>query len=371
MKYLVLTLDYELYGDGSGDVFRHIVEPARQIINICEDNGVRLTVFFEAMEYIRLKEQWDSGNRMKYSHDPIEAIETQIQGLAKAGHDVQLHVHPQWFMARYVNGQWEVDLTNWRLADFAGLPGYGIEELLRENKEALEALIRPVRPNYRCRILRAGAYNIVPSEAVYRAMVNVGLEIDSSVYPGGLEVSELSCYDFRAAPLSKDCWRVDPSDFCRSSESSKIVEFPVFALTQRRINKLSINRIRSYLQRLGQGEAKYYRVPKTTTRTAGGIGKIVGLLGNEALTWDFCLFDFRTHERYFRYIERHLSERNVFVLIGHPKGFTSGEALRRLVKHGKELGYRFAALSEVVGDSDRKGLWNQGDSGPRSPACVR
>ena len=30
MKNIILTLDYELYGNGSGDVFRHIIEPSEK-----------------------------------------------------------------------------------------------------------------------------------------------------------------------------------------------------------------------------------------------------------------------------------------------------------------------------------------------------
>lgn len=352
MRRLVLTLDYELYGDGTGDVFRHMVEPTKRILKICEQNEVRISVFFEVMEYIRLKAQWEAGNHMGYEKDPIGAIETQIKSLAKAGHDVQLHVHPQWFSAEYVDGQWKVDLSNWRLADFSGPPGYGIEELLRECKETLEGLIRQVIPSYRCTILRAGAYNIVPSKDVYRAMVNVGLKVDSSVYPGGYETGNLSRYDFRAAPLSEDLWPVDPSDFCHSGHSSQVLEIPVFALTRRRIAKLSINRIRSYLQRSGRGARNSGFQEKRTPRM-GVLAKIGEFLGKEALTWDFCLFDFRAHKTFFRYIDKHLSDRDSFVLIGHPKGFTSEEALRKLLEHGKGLGYRFAPLKDVVEDNGR------------------
>ena len=30
MKNIILTLDYELYGNGSGNVFRHIIEPTEK-----------------------------------------------------------------------------------------------------------------------------------------------------------------------------------------------------------------------------------------------------------------------------------------------------------------------------------------------------
>ena len=40
MKKLLLTLDYELYVDGSGDVFKHIVEPTNAILDVATRFGV-------------------------------------------------------------------------------------------------------------------------------------------------------------------------------------------------------------------------------------------------------------------------------------------------------------------------------------------
>ena len=144
MKSLILTLDYELYGDGSGDVFTHMIEPTDRILKVCNKYGIRLTLFVEVFEYIKLKEQWDNGNKMGYESNPIEAIEQQIRDIASGGHDIQLHIHPQWVNAQYSNGKWMVDFDNWRLGDFSVPQNYSIEDMLREGKETLEALIKPV-----------------------------------------------------------------------------------------------------------------------------------------------------------------------------------------------------------------------------------
>ena len=50
---LLLTLDYELYGDGSGNVFNHIVDPTNVIMDVAERYGARITVFFEVVEYLQ------------------------------------------------------------------------------------------------------------------------------------------------------------------------------------------------------------------------------------------------------------------------------------------------------------------------------
>lgn len=54
MKTLLFTLDYELYGNGSGDVFKHIIEPTDKILGIVEKYNAKLTIFFEVIEYWKI-----------------------------------------------------------------------------------------------------------------------------------------------------------------------------------------------------------------------------------------------------------------------------------------------------------------------------
>lgn len=344
MKHLVLTLDYELYGDGSGDVFIHMIEPTNKILAICDQHQVKLTLFFEVLEYIRLKQEWDNGNRMGYTGNPVQAIEQQLQKMALDGHDIQLHVHPQWVNARFVDGTWQVDFDNWRLGDFAVPQAYSIEDMLREGKHTIEALIRTVCPDYQCTILRAGGYNVTPSGPVYQAMVNVGLRVDSSVYPGGFEAGELSRYDFRAAPLNLDCWPALAEDFCQQAADSQVLEVPIFALPQRRLFKISPARIRSVLQ--NRGSASRSLATKTGKRSLWQ--KIAFLLEKEAFTWDFCLFGMGLHKRFFRTIARQHANRKLFVLVGHPKGFTVERAFRQMLAYAKKQGFSFITLKDAV-----------------------
>lgn len=344
MKHLILTLDYELYGDGSGDVFEHMIQPTERILNICDLHGIKLSLFFEVLEYIRLKQEWENGNSMGYAHNPVLAIEQQLQEMAVNGHDIQLHVHPQWVNARFEDGSWQVDWGNWRLGDFEVSQGYSIEDMLREGKETIETLIRAVCPDYECTILRAGGYNVMPSGPVYQAMVNTGLRVDSSVYPGGFEDGSLSRFDFRAASLQYDHWPAIAHNFCLPADNSHVLEIPILALPQRRFHKITPSRIRSALQ--NRGAASRSLAAKTGKRSLWQ--KVTYFLEAEAFTWDFCLFDFRLHKRFFRYIDRHLSTRDAFVLIGHPKGYTTDKHFDRMLRHAKTRGYSFITLQALA-----------------------
>ena len=113
---LALTLDYELFGNGSGDVFSDIINPTYEILSLCNKYNAKITIFFEVIEYLKLKEEWNNGNKMGYEENPAIAMESQIKEALTLGHDVQLHIHPQWLNAKYVNNQWQVD-NNWCMKD--------------------------------------------------------------------------------------------------------------------------------------------------------------------------------------------------------------------------------------------------------------
>jgi hypothetical protein len=281
---LILTFDYELFGDGSGNVFTHIIEPTNTILGLCQKQGIKITIFFEALEYLKLKEEWDKGNTMGYTENPVKAIEQQIRRAAKNGHDIQLHIHQQRHNAKYQNDRWELDLNNWRLGEFQASTKNGIYELIRESKTALENLIKPVEPDYQCIALRAGGYNIMPSSEVYTAMVELGIKYDSSVYPGGYETGNLSKYDYRNIPLEMDYWWVDEKDIRIASNTKKdILEIPVFALPVPRWQRVfTISKIQSLLFRK---KTVMSAVAKEKVGNKSLRQKLQFILEKEASTW--------------------------------------------------------------------------------------
>lgn len=346
---LVLTFDYELFGDGSGDVFQHMIHPTDEILKICATHNIKTTIFFEVVEYIKLKEEWEKGNKMGYKKNPIEAIENQVQEAALKGHDIQLHIHPQWVDAVFENGQWEVDFDNWRLGDFSIERNYTIEDLIRDSKNALEALVREVIPDYECIALRAGGYNIMPSAEVYQAMVKLGLKIDSSVYPGGYETGSLSRYDYSQVSLKKDYWWADSDDITKESMSEqRVMEIPIFALPQRRIHKiLNFDKIKSLLSKRDKAMSSLAR---EKIEEKSFVEKMQFLFEKEAFTWDFCMFNKSMHRRFLKYIEKNLlKERNTFVLIGHPKSWRDDKSLISLLNflQSSDYDYNFMTLREV------------------------
>ncbi len=319
-KRYILTLDYELYGDGSGDVFRNVVEPTQRLLTIAREKGVRYTFFFEVVEYWCLKSEWERGNTMGYSRNPVEAMETQMRQAVADGHDVQLHIHPQWCGARWQDGHWVVENSQWRLADYAG----DMVDLLRRGKRTLEEMLRPAKPGYRCIALRAGGYNAYPSERIVQAMREVGLTVDSSVVPGAVENGALSRYDYSSSPTESGWWHVDACLEQPAAERTDLIELPIVSAPMLRIRKfLSWSRIKSILNNRASAQRSF--AAKTASDGGGGgrlsslWRKVKYLFSRESQTWDFCLFSNSMHRNF---IGHSVSEgRDTYVLVGHPKGF--------------------------------------------------
>src|ERR1700743_2905378 len=104
-RHVVLSVDYEIFGNGEGDARQHIVEPTDRMARLCEKYGAPLTVFFEVEEYLAF-EKYRDALKKTLGYDPAAEIRQQIIALAKAGHDIQLHIHPQWYRADYRDGKW-------------------------------------------------------------------------------------------------------------------------------------------------------------------------------------------------------------------------------------------------------------------------
>ena len=75
--------------------FYMIIEPTNRILDICNRNGAKLTIMFEVAEYWAFK-QYDDHLTNKLGYSPSQEMEQQAIKAIIQGHDVQLHIHPQW-----------------------------------------------------------------------------------------------------------------------------------------------------------------------------------------------------------------------------------------------------------------------------------
>ncbi|RJS84128.1 hypothetical protein CW706_04745 [Candidatus Bathyarchaeota archaeon] len=230
---IILTNDYEIFGNGSGDVRGCLIEPTRKFLRMSERYDVPITLFVDVAEYWAFLEEERKGTLPK-DYKPASWMREQLIEAIKSEHDVQLHLHPQWLNYKYDrDAGWQVDLNLWRLPS---LP-YGSKDnrrsilgALYQGKRTLEEMFKPYKEDYECIAFRAGAWCIQPEKEVLRALREIGIKIDSTVLPGIAYNTDITKYNFRKAKntfYNFPFWRVE-DDICCSSSNGIIVEIPIF-----------------------------------------------------------------------------------------------------------------------------------------------
>lgn len=344
MKSLVFTLDYELFGNGSGDVFKHIIEPTEKLLVIAEKYGLKYTFFFEVIEYWKLKEEWGKGNAMGYKINPVVAMENQLKEAFRNGHDIQLHLHPQWVDAYWQDDKWNVNLNEWRLGGYHREGENSLENLFRRGKQTLEELLKPVCPEYQCVAVRAGGYNIQPSEEIVKAMIATGIKVDSSIYPGGKETGLLSNYDYTTIDPSLGEWQI--GERLEEQGASSLTELPIVAFPMIRLKKfLTWERLKGFWGHVKSAQDSLAAKTSTAGKKSGRLDKIRYFFQTEWQTWDYCLFSSSLHKSFLKKIAK--QNRAIYVLVGHPKSYTLSRGMESLLDWTiREYSYR--TISDVI-----------------------
>jgi len=370
---IVITLDYEIGGDGAGHVGRDVIEPSRKLLDICDAYGAKLTIMFEMAEYWAFRGIGQDEPSSSAQADAEQMQEQAVEAIVR-GHDVQLHIHPQWIGASRESGAWKLNLDAWCLADLPrGLGNEGdqlsIRGALSKGKRDLERMLTPVKPDYRCLAFRAGGWCIQPSQEIIAAMKTVGLVADSSVVKGALSRGRAR-FDFSAAPRNFGYWWTSHRDVCEAGRPREnIVELPILAFPGRPLSTLSVRKSLHYLRtrsRLGKARAAT-PASKHDAPRIGSRDIFRRFANGYPVKWDLCKLSGRELLRFYERAARHArtgtdgETRIPLVMIGHTKDLFSCrhfEAFLRLACEKQAGRFQFATLQDTVEritSGDRKG----------------
>lgn len=213
--------DWEIYGDGTGDPVTLMFEPAKRLLDICDNNGAKYTFYAEIGQQIHMLNAPEKKWR-QYANTWEEILIDAVQ----RGHDVQLHFHPQWIGAELKNGKWKLDFCKWNAGN---VDHELLDEWIGKGKHYLENLFKPVSNNYKLLSYRAGGWLCQPSTGLYNAFKNHGILCDVSVMKGRYaEYEDGKKLDFRDAVSRFRPWEVDLDDFAREQKGSGVWELPVY-----------------------------------------------------------------------------------------------------------------------------------------------
>jgi len=170
----IITIDYEIFGNGRGDVREHIINPMENILKICNRHNVSITIFLEMMEYFAF-EKYDKELRDELGYSPMKEIRDQINRAYDDGHDVQLHIHPQFKNMRFDGDCFVLDQD---LKPYRELKSDEVKAILDLCKNKLESIINS--EDYECNCLRLSniGWTKVPKNTV-KPMKELGFVVHS------------------------------------------------------------------------------------------------------------------------------------------------------------------------------------------------
>lgn len=266
------TADYEIYfGENRVPVEEVLFEPTRKLLDLVRECDIPLTLFPDVCSVWRHRELGVPGY--------ADVFEAQVKEAAGAGHDVQLHLHPEWRFAEYRDEKWHFKRGAHALHDLgfsADDPG-SARALIREGKRYLEGLLQPGRPDYRCIAFRAGGWILQPEAELVSALLAEGIRVDATAIPGLKLPRTDYVVDFRKVP-NKPNWFINPKTGLSrdSGQTSDLLEVSIgshrgrFHEWQHAINELRLRRRAKAVPQENRG-----RPMATSGQKQGFLGKLM------------------------------------------------------------------------------------------------
>ncbi|HEX5128762.1 MAG TPA: hypothetical protein VFV90_03395 [Usitatibacter sp.] len=305
------------FGSRTGSVEKCLLEPTDALARVAAKHGAPLSFFVDAGYLLALGREMRRRTELRLAYD---AIRRQLNGLARQGHELQLHVHPHWEDARWEDGEWKLDLARYALHSFAPEQA---GEIVKRYLDALRELGGPSVG----RAYRAGGWVIQPFDKLRPALAAAGVKIDSTVYPGGHRASPVQPYDFRTAP-ARSRWRFehdplveDPNgSFLEVPIASRTLE-PSFYWRLALAKKAGGRRHRAF----GDGKAIALDGGELAAKLTRPSTSVVSVDGYKAAFLEEAAEDYRRRGR------------EDFVVIGHPKALSpySLERIDQFLAGGK------------------------------------
>ncbi len=325
MIEFVFTLDYEIYGNGSGYLRDLVLDPTRQLAGLFKEFGASFVVFAEALEFAKMEEA---------ESDPdIAGVRAQLRELRAAGHEIALHLHPWWANARHEGGRWHLD---WSERNICELEKNRVEAIVSGAigylREALDD------PEFTPLAFRSGLWTMQPSSVIANVLARHGVCVDSSVFKGG-RIGSLGL-DYRPALRNGGSWRFG-SDVNVPDPQGMLWEIPIHTQMVPAWRMLGSKRLR--LQKKAQSAGHGTPLPRRWRDY---------LRFRYPRKLDFCRMTFEEMREALEAVledaKRRPEEPRIIVAIGHSKDFIDPEATRRFLAFLRERSISVATFSRVL-----------------------
>lgn len=331
---ILFTLDYELFlGRKTGSVKHCLIEPMDNYLQASAPYGMRFTIFVDASYLFALKKYANKHDCIKQDY---EMVKQHLLSLQSMGHDLQLHIHPQWYFSTFDGEKWNLDTEHYKLADIAQAD---MLRLVRESKDLLDSII-----GKKTIAFRGGGFSVQPTELLTKMMEENHLLIDSSVCPGMHYQSTYQSYDYRHAK-PKGLYRFE-DDVCQERADGRFWELPLSMHKVGPSFQWRLLLVRLIPKFVGNSRHATYG-DGTSIRTSRKS------IFNRLLSFSNTMATIDGYKIYFlkEAIKRHTKKgMRVMCILGHPKLATpySVEKLPNICAFVQEQGHEACTLTELV-----------------------
>jgi len=341
---LIFTLDYELFGDGTGSVIHEQIKPTNQLLDIFDEYGAKLSIFFEYGQYLGYENFSSISNQFETDN---HLISEQLIDIIKRKHDVQFHYHPTWYNATYSNNKIALDT---QMFDISDMKEEQIDEIIGRGKEFLDNLLKPIDSNYECNTFRAGAWSMKNSKKVLSIFKKHKFKCDTSVAPYAKFSSSYGEFDYSDAQSSYEPWFIDINSNSLTTHSSKkeFLELPIYT---KKSSLAFLKYLNPHYLKSKKIISKFYKT-KVSEAKMSKIDKIKKIVGRNYYMADFNTMDSKSlYSMIKEVIDRHKDSDRVIplVLIGHSKSSYFNDELHLLFQKLEKLEcIEYKNISEVV-----------------------
>lgn len=167
--YILLEDDWELRGNGLGNVAELQYVPSLFLMNLCEELNIKMTFMVDVAQQLKFIE-YQEFSEIKLQK---ELWDNTVKLMKQKGFDIQLHLHPQWTNAYYENGFFYVS-DNWNIGTY---PDAVRQQLVGNAVKYLEELLSPIDANYKIHSFKPGSWGIQPSEGILKDLYDNGINL--------------------------------------------------------------------------------------------------------------------------------------------------------------------------------------------------
>ncbi|MEZ4778117.1 MAG: hypothetical protein R2786_01900 [Flavobacteriaceae bacterium] len=300
---ILITLDYELFYDKKPSLEKQIINPTKELLKIADPLNIKLVLFVD-VGYLKCLEKF-KGDYPELEKD-YQLITSQLRELCEKGHEAQLHIHPHWEDTLYDGKEWTFDLSRYKLADFSEEE---VERIVSEYTEILSRITQQKITAY-----RAGGWSAQPFPPIGKALKKNDILIDSTVYPRGFLSSKDQWFDFKKVGFEKSQWKFSEDLTTENNKGSftevaissfKVLPFFFWKFVWVRLMKIPKHVSLSKGSAVGPSKLHILRLLLWPSYS------VVSIDGFKASYLE---------KAYQFYQKKKLQD---FVIIGHPKAFTS------------------------------------------------